>query len=100
MTTVNELVLSIVNVMSPAQQYDLAFKVAENIGYSLIKTPDLSDVPETSEEWFKTAKLKTKRELALERAALDFIHKVDRGEAKSVKSYAAFKAALGGTEGP
>jgi hypothetical protein len=35
------------------------------------------------------------REAALEAAALDFIAKVDRGEARSERSYAAFKAALG-----
>jgi hypothetical protein len=35
------------------------------------------------------------REAALEAAALDFCAKVDRGEARSVSSYAAFKAALG-----
>lgn len=34
------------------------------------------------------------RETALEAAALDFIAKVDRGEARSKHSYAAFKAAL------
>jgi hypothetical protein len=34
------------------------------------------------------------REAALESAALDFIGKVDRGEARSSKSYTAFKAAL------
>lgn len=34
------------------------------------------------------------RETALARAAQDFIGKVDRGEARSSKSYAAFKAAL------
>lgn len=34
------------------------------------------------------------RERALERAARDFITKVDRGEVRSVKSYAALKAAL------
>ncbi len=36
----------------------------------------------------------TTREEALAKAAKDFIDKVDRGEARSVKSYAAFKAAL------
>jgi predicted DNA-binding transcriptional regulator YafY len=36
----------------------------------------------------------TERETALEAAALDFIAKVDRGEARSKHSYAAFKAAL------
>lgn len=36
----------------------------------------------------------TTREEALAKAAQDFIDKVDRGEARSVKSYAAFKAAL------
>lgn len=34
------------------------------------------------------------REAALEKAALDFIAKVDRGEARSQSTYAAFKAAL------
>jgi hypothetical protein len=34
------------------------------------------------------------RERALEAAALDFIAKVERGEARSTKSYSAFKAAL------
>lgn len=36
----------------------------------------------------------TTREEALAKAAQDFIDKVDRGEARSVKSYAAFNAAL------
>jgi len=34
------------------------------------------------------------REQALEKAAVEFIAKVDRGEARSTQSYAAFKAAL------
>lgn len=35
--SVNDLFRKIVYQMTPAEQYDLAFKVAENIGYSLLK---------------------------------------------------------------
>ena len=41
-----------------------------------------------------SCEVRSARETALESAALDFIGKVDRGEARSSKSYAAFKAAL------
>lgn len=41
-----------------------------------------------------SAGIATQREAALEKAALDFIAKVDRGEARSKRSYDAFKAAL------
>lgn len=42
---VNESVRMIVENMSPADQYDLAFKVAENVGYTLIREPEHSDSP-------------------------------------------------------
>lgn len=36
----------------------------------------------------------TPRERALDIAARDFVAKVERGEARSIRSYAAFKTAL------
>jgi hypothetical protein len=42
--SVNECVLQIIK-MSPADQFDLAFKVAENVGYMLVRAPEHPDSP-------------------------------------------------------
>jgi hypothetical protein len=42
--SVNECVLQIIK-MSPANQFDLAFKVAENVGYMLVRAPEHPDSP-------------------------------------------------------
>ena len=43
--SVNDIVRKIVYQMSPADQYDLAFKVAENVGYTLTREPEHPDSP-------------------------------------------------------
>lgn len=50
MSAVNDLVLQIVQ-MTPDEQYDLAFKVAENVGYALIKEAELDALANDHITW-------------------------------------------------
>jgi hypothetical protein len=47
---VNDTVRKIVYQMSPVDQYDLAFKVAENVGYILVREAEHPDSPHLSDQ--------------------------------------------------
>ena len=56
--TVNELVLQIIK-MAPAYQFDIAFKIAENLGYELVKEPSEVTIRKQRDEWPAAKEIET-----------------------------------------